>query len=300
MTSSHVTLTVWNTSVSDQENPQYTFKPPTWRHSDVPTADLLDDFPSRPTVVAMNESPKPLSPISARFATHFSIAEFRFRWLEATGLDRSLPSRANHIAARISSLWIFHDSATTSYDELCRITQLSLRTVQRGLKDLESSGFLVVTRHASQINLTLVITDSGMEVLLAERERRRSFAGRRELNDEWATSVTAEVLRFYGTDETEARHGLWPVLASKIRSIVSHMQCFEIEAAKLVAELTESPPTEIQDLPAFLLSRAATHIRNYPHLARSAPTPAPLQRGPSALDEILKEARQRTSWPTDL
>lgn len=248
----------------------------------------------------MNDLKEPLSPISAKYLEYFQPAEFRFRWLEATGLYESLPTRANHLAARILTLWIDNESTTTTYDELCRITRLSIRTVQRGLRDLQSTGLLVARRKGSQISLTLVITDFGLDLLLAERERRRLFAGRRDLNDEWTHFVMAKVSTFYGITDSDTQDGLWRVLTAKIRSIIAHMHCHEVEAQKLILELTESPPQGIRDLPALLLSRASIHVRNYPHLARTAPIPVPRTTAATALDKILRNVVQNTSWPSDL
>jgi hypothetical protein len=55
--------------------------------------------------------------------------------------------------------------------------------------------------------------------------------------------------------------------------MVSHMLCYETESRKLVDALTESLPTVIHDPAGLMLSRAAEHIRRYPHLSARAPRP---------------------------
>lgn len=236
----------------------------------------------------MTNHHQPLSPISARYLEYFKPEEFRFRWLEATGLDESLPPRANHLAARILTLWIENESTTSCYDELVRITRLSLRTVQRALQDLSKSGWLRVERRSSRLHIVLVMTDDGVESLVGERERRRAFSGRQQLNDEWVRFVLGKVFAHYGVPVIDLDHGKSRILFAKVRSIISHMTCHEIEAKKLIDELTESPPTEVRDLPGLLLSRAATHIRNYPHLGRSHPIPTPNPHGQATLHRLLE------------
>jgi len=236
----------------------------------------------------MTNRPTPHSPISARYLEHFSPKEFRFRWLEATGLDEGLPARANHLAARLTALFLDVYSVTTTYDDLARTTRMSLRTLQRALIDLKSSGWVVDSRRQSHIDITLILGDRGVDLLLAERERRRTFAGRRELNDQWTEHVVAQVLAAYGVPEIDTGKGKWRILNAKVRSIVAHMTCHEVEARKLIDELTEAPPTELRDLPGLLLSRAGVHVRNYPHLARSAQIVTPHPSGQEFIENVLE------------
>ena len=246
----------------------------------------------------MNPSKTPESPVTQRYLEHFKPAEFRFRWVEATGLDRNLPARANHLASRLGALWVDVFTVSTTYDELSRISRQSLRTVQRAIADLTDYRWIAINREGALMHVTLILDDRGLDLLLEERERRAGFAGRRQINEDWARRVYGQILSRYGQPAVDySPEGKWRILYSKIRSMVSHMVCPETETLKLIEELTEAPPTQITDLPGFLLSRAATHIRNHPHLGRA--TKVPTSRPHSAtdgspLDDLLNGYRPRT------
>jgi hypothetical protein len=214
------------------------------------------------------------SPITERYLEHFTPNEFRFRWLDATACDPALSRRGNHLAARIATLWFEANHARTSYAELQRITGMSRKTLERALPELAELGWLDVTNRGSTIEVGLAMSDRGLDLLLEERERRQSFAGRRERNDEWTERIMTHLATTLAIHPDEAaRLPKWRLLRSKVRSMVSHMLCYETESRKLVDALTESLPTVIHDPAGLMLSRAAEHIRRYPHLSARAPRP---------------------------
>jgi DNA-binding GntR family transcriptional regulator len=214
------------------------------------------------------------SPVTERYLEHFTPNEFRFRWLDATACDPDLSRRGNHLAARIFTLWFESNHARTSYAELHRITAMSRKTLERALPELAERGWISVTHRGSNIELGLVMSEHGLDLLLEERERRQSFAGRRATNDEWTDRIiTRLVTTLELHPEQVERLPRWRLLRAKIRSIVSHMLCYETESQKLFNTLTESLPTSIQDPAGMLLSRAGEHIRLHPHLSARAPRP---------------------------
>ncbi len=212
--------------------------------------------------------------ITDRYLEHFTPNEFRFRWLDATACDPDLSRRGNHLAARIFTLWFESNHARTSYAELHRITAMSRKTLERALPELAERGWISVTHRGSNIEIGLAMSEHGLDLLLEERERRQSFAGRRATNDEWTDRIiTRLVTTLELHPEQVERLPQWRLLRAKIRSIVSHMLCYETESQKLVNTLTESLPTSIQDPAGLLLSRASEHIRLHPHLSARAPRP---------------------------
>jgi hypothetical protein len=74
------------------------------------------------------------------------------------------------------------------------------------------------------------------------------------------------------------------------------MLCFKTECRKLVDALTESLPTAIHDPAGLLLSRAAEHIRHYPHLSARAPRP---KSGSSArlIDDTIADVAKKLAAP---
>jgi hypothetical protein len=212
--------------------------------------------------------------VTDRYLEYFKPNEFRFRWLDATACDGALSRRGNHLAARLVSLWFEGNHARTSYAELQRITGMSRKTLERALPELAELGWVDVTHRGSAIGLSLAMSDRGLDLLLEERERRTSFAGRQVHNDEWTANIMSHLATTLGmTPEHAETLPKWGLLRSKIRSIVSHMLCYETECRKLVDSLTESLPDQIRDPARLLLARAAEHIRRYPHLSARAPSP---------------------------
>ena len=212
--------------------------------------------------------------ITNRYLEHFTPNEFRFRWLDATACDPALSRRGNHLAARIFTLWFESNHARTSYAELHRITAMSRKTLERALPELAERGWISVTHQGSTIEIGLAMSEHGLDLFLEERERRKSFAGRRAANDEWTDSIIAHLVTTLELHpEQVERLPRWRLLRAKIRSIVSHMLCYETESKKLVDTLTESLPKSIQDPAGLLLSRAGEHVRLHPHLSARAPRP---------------------------
>jgi len=213
-------------------------------------------------------------PVTPLYLEHFRPSEFRFRWVEATGLDPALPFRANHLAARLGTLWVDVNHVSTTYDELHRISRMAFRTLHRAVTDLSTHGWISIVREFSQMHITLQLDDAAVELLLAERERGAYYAGRSNLTKEWTRFIYDTVRSAYGLPASDSRPGgIWRAFYAKLRSMVAHMVCHEAEARKLIDELTDMPPYQILDLPSFLLSRAAAHVRSHPHLARKAPIP---------------------------
>jgi DNA-binding MarR family transcriptional regulator len=219
------------------------------------------------TVTGMNTPPNSLATVTERFLDYFQPTEFRFRWADATGLDSTLPRRANHLAARLNTLYFVGHTVKTSYAELRQVTRMSQKSLERALPELIAGGWVSTERSEGNIYITLRLNDRGLDLLLDERERRRQFAGRREINEQWATYVFDKAVSQIGANPESVRDkGKWRILYSKIRSIVSHMGFPESESRKLLDELTEALPQTIQDAPGLLLSRAAEHVRRRPHL----------------------------------
>ena len=172
--------------------------------------------------------------ITARYLEHFTPNEFRFRWLDATACDPDLSRRGNHLAARIFTLWFESNHARTSYAELHRITAMSRKTLERALPELAERGWISVTHRGSNIEIGLAMSEHGLDLLLEERERRQSFAGRRATNDEWTDRIiTRLVTTLELHPEQVERLPQWRLLRAKIRSIVSHMLCYETESKNL-------------------------------------------------------------------
>ena len=211
----------------------------------------------------------PAHELPAEYKEHFSIPEVFFRWKEATGLDLVLQPRAVSVAARVDELGGVDGTAETSVHAISLRTRLSERTVKRAIRDLEERGFLTVERR-SGLSLRLRMPEHAITLLLEERQRRRDYANRRELNDSITDGILQEVCSHLRVDSVIAgASGGWPILRFRVRSMISQMADLDREPKRLVRHLVDQPPGQIRNPVPFLISRASEYLQNNPQLSPS-------------------------------
>lgn len=206
------------------------------------------------------------------YLDHFNVGEYKFRWHEATGLDPELHFRANHLASRLASLWITDGHLTTAKNVLARITNTSVRTMDRALVALEDRGWVQVNRDIDGLSIFLVIPQHGLHALMAERrnsEHQKSLHQTRELASQELLAMIAQ--QFVVEAEAVKFGPEWKIVRSRLRSIIRRMDVVDLECKKLSETICESLPA-IVDCPAALVSyRIDNHLRHYAHL-RHRPT----------------------------
>lgn len=206
--------------------------------------------------------------LPAGYLEHFTFGEFKFRWHEASGLDSNLHFRANHLASRLVSLWITDGHLVTSKHVLARITNTSIRTMDRALLALEDRGWVQVSRDGEGLSIFLVIPQHGFQALMCERkntEQKRSLRQTRELA---AQDALCSIAHQYGVDPEVIKFGSeWKIVRSRMRSVVSRMSVVEVECKKLVETICESVPLNIRNPQALISSRIDDHLRRHTHLS---------------------------------
>lgn len=211
----------------------------------------------------------PAHELPDEYKENFSVQEVFFRWKEATGLDLVLQPRAVSVAARLDELGGVDGTVQTSCFTISLRTRLSERTVKRAIRDLEERGFISVDRHAG-LTIRLCFPEHAVTLLLEERQRRRDYASRRELNDLITNGILDEVCGLLGFDESQAKSsGAWPILRFRIRSMVSQMADLDREPQRLVRHLIDQPAGQIRNHVGFLISRASEYLHNNPQLSTS-------------------------------
>jgi len=215
-----------------------------------------------------NETTFPHHLLPEGYLSHFNISEFKFRWHEASGLDPDLHFRANHLASRLTSLWITDGHILTAKHQLAQITNTSIRTMDRALIELEDRGWVHVSRDGDGLSIYLVIPRHGLKLLLAERqssEQQRNLRTSRELAAQEVLLTLADAFR---VDHDAVQTGSeWKVVRARIRSITNRMTDVEQESRKLAYSICESIPQHIRCPQALISSRIDEHLRNYPHLS---------------------------------
>lgn len=211
----------------------------------------------------------PAHELPDEYKENFSVQEVFFRWKEATGLDLVLQPRAVSVAARLDELGGVDGTVQTSCFTISLRTRLSERTAKRAIRDLEERGFISVDRHAG-LTIRLCFPEHAVTLLLEERQRRRDYASRRELNDLITNGILDEVCGLLGFDESQAKSsGAWPILRFRIRSMVSQMADLNREPQRLVRHLVDQPAGQIRNHVGFLISRASEYLHNNPQLSTS-------------------------------
>lgn len=239
--------------------------------------NLLDVNLASGTVSRMDETstfPKHLLPTG--YLDIFTIAEYKFRWHEATGLDPVLHFRANHLASRLTSLRVIDGHVQSAKDKLARVTNTSIRTMDRALVQLENRGWVDVNRDEG-LSIFLLIPNHGLQLLVDERQasnRQRDL----RLKREYASHKTLEeIARAVGIASEEVRSSPdWKVVRAQIRSATNRMYAVEEESRKLLNFICESWPKEVRSPQALISSRIADHLRHYTHLSHR---PTKSQRG---------------------
>jgi hypothetical protein len=217
------------------------------------------------------------------YLDHFSIDEFKFRWHEATGLDTKLHFRANHLASRLMSLWIVDANLSTSKAELARITNTSVKTMDRALVELEHRGWVDVTR-MDRLSIYLMIPEHGMESLLLHRQR---IEHQRELRATRETSTREVLLAVSDAYDVPRKTVLtgpqWQIIRSRVRSTINQMTDITQESNKLTISICESPPARCSSPMAVVGARIDEHLKRYPHLQR---------RKSKAIRDQISESKQ--------
>jgi hypothetical protein len=202
------------------------------------------------------------------YLNYFQINESKFRWHEASGLDPELHFRANHLASRLTSLWIVDAHTLTSMQQVTRITNTSIRTTGRALAELEDKGWVHVSKAGDKLSVFLTIPQGGFDRLIAEHQSVEAQRATRLIRELAAQETLSALALSFGIDAQEVQSGAsWKVIRSRVRSITNRMASIETETRKLIEAVRESVPPNIRCPQAFISSRLDEHLRNYPHLS---------------------------------
>lgn len=230
---------------------------------------LLDVKLADRTVGLMNDnSTFPAHLLPTGYLDHFNVGEYKFRWHEATGLDPELHFRANHLASRLASLWITDGHVLTAKHVLARITNTSIRTMDRALIALEDRGWVQVNRDNDGLSIFLVIPQHGLHALLSDRrnsEQQRTLRLTRELATQ---ELFATIAHQFGVEAKSVKFGPdWKIVRSRLRSIVRRMDVVDLDCRKLTESICESIPAKVDCPAALVSSRIDNHLRHYTHLS---------------------------------
>lgn len=234
------------------------------------------------------------------YMQHFSIEEFKFRWHEASGLDYNLHFRANHLASRLTALRVADAQIVTNKQTLARITNMSVRTMDRALCELEDRGWVQVTRDAG-LQILLVLPGHGLEALLVERQTLSVQREQRHQREAAVQSILQQIASTHSIRIEELQFDKqWGILRQRIRSVVNRMSSLESETKTFTRSLSDPLPVDVVSLPALLSSRIDIHLRHYSHLSHrkaKAARHVSKTQGQTNFDQILQELTSSLSYP---
>jgi hypothetical protein len=233
------------------------------------------------------------------YLAHFTTQEYKFRWHEATGLDADLHFRANHLASRLMSLWIVDAHLSTCKAELARITNTSVKTMDRALVALEDRGWVEVTRQ-DNLSVFLTIPTHGLQSLLTQRQNQELQRSLRQVRESHAHEILAMVALTYGISLDAVQNSpSWRIVRARVRSLINRMSDIPGESKKLSDFLCECPPTSTINPAAVVSSRIDDYLRRHPYLSRR-PTKATRQQSASSpldVDALIANTAQSLTQP---
>lgn len=201
---------------------------------------------------------------------HFKISEYKFRWIDALGIDRDKSRPEHHVACTLASMMDTEGYAYPSIDHLARCMASSNRFVQNAIRSLADKGWLIVDERSGTSNeYQAILPQQGLNNLVAHREGKRSGAKSFPARIALANRLLETVWNELNFDKSilHSQEGV-KRLCGAIRQILSNSPDPESDGKRMVRSLCESPSPKIQDPVSYLFNRIKTFRRENPHLGR--------------------------------
>lgn len=208
--------------------------------------------------------------VPAGYHDHFKIAEYKFRWIAALGIDGEKSRQEHHVACTLVLMMDKKGYAFPSIEHLAQCMASSNRYVQTAIKSLAKRGWLVVDeRPGTSSEYQAILPPHGLKNLVAhqnrKKERAKSFSARIAQADRLLENVWIKL----GFDTTilHSHTGVKRLLGA-IRQTLSNSPDPESDGERMVRSLCESPSPEILDPVGYLFKRIETFRRENSHLVQ--------------------------------
>jgi Fe2+ or Zn2+ uptake regulation protein len=205
-----------------------------------------------------------------RFLENFALDEFKFRWIDALGLEMAewRSSTDLYVALLLSTFMSTAGECWPSVESLAKPMRKSADTVRRSLKRLEEYGWLIIVSQPNRTNrYQAKLPEHGVSLLLADRETSRRAASAEGSLDA-VNRILDQVCSAHGFNggELKKTNG-WARVEGRMHQLVNRLGGPNSDFGALIRWMCEAGPTVIVSPTGFLLDRASSFKSAYDHAA---------------------------------
>ena len=208
------------------------------------------------------------SVLSPEYLERFSRAEFKFRWLEALGLETAEWRRSGDLYAAFM-LASFMDTDGHCYPSLAKLAKpmkKSPDTVRRSLRLLSDAGWLMIIPRSQNTNLYYArLPAQGLANLIKERDRPKEESHMKEWHRALWEILGPTCSAWQLASNVEHMEPDWARLEGRIYQLISRMGGPLADFKPLIRWMTEEASPGIESPVGFLLIRAGEFSDAYTH-----------------------------------
>ena len=178
------------------------------------------------------------------YLEHFGYDEFKFRWLDALGLERDDWRRGTELFAAyvLSSFMDAQGACYPSIERLATPMCKSEDTVRRALRTLANHGWLMIVPRANRTNQYFAVLPAyGMQLLLDKRATGHSDTAGAELHAAVAR-VLAGACDAHGFDQARLmQESSWARIEGRLYQVVNRLGGPHADLGPLLRWMSEEP-----------------------------------------------------------
>ena len=204
----------------------------------------------------------------ADYLHHFSMDEFKFRWLEALGLERDNWRRGTELftAYVLSSFMDTQGSCYPSIERLATPMCKSEDTVRRALRTLANQGWLMIVPRANRTNQYFAVLPTyGMQLLLDQRAASPSSNSGSDLRAAVAR-VLATACQAHGFNQVDLmKERSWARIEGRLYQVINRVGGPQADLTFLTRWMSDEESRGVSSPVGFLLARASSFAKTYRH-----------------------------------
>lgn len=200
------------------------------------------------------------------YLQHFGYDEFKFRWLEALGLERDDWRRGTELftAYVLSSFMDAQGACYPSIERLATPMCKSEDTVRRALRTLANHGWLMIVPRANRTNQYFAVLPAyGMQLLLDQRATGHSGTAGAELHAAVARVLTV-ACDAHGFDQAQlTQERSWARIEGRLYQVINRLGGPHMDLSSLTRWMSEEASEGVSSPVGFLLARASSFAKAY-------------------------------------
>lgn len=194
------------------------------------------------------------------FLENFALDEFKFRWIDALGLETAewRTSTDLYVALLLATFMSTSGECWPSIESLATPMRKSVDTVRRSLKRLESNGWLIIVSRTNHTNrYQAKLPEYGVLLLLADRE-----SSRKDSLVQARTDVVNQILELvcrkngFNRGELEKEAG-WSRIEGRLYQLLHRLGGPQADNTVLIRWMTDGDWSSVRSPIGFLIDRAS-------------------------------------------